>query len=133
MKGHARTIMTERVTAVAPDTPVETIAKTLVSAHIGGVPVVDARAHVLGFVGERDLVATLIGRKARQATARDVMTQPLVVDEFETMDEVMRMIREGQSDHVVVVRNGRLVGIIAPFDVLKFFVEDVLPPPPEVG
>jgi CBS domain-containing protein len=133
MKGHARTIMTERVTSVSPETPIETIAKTLVASHIGGVPVVDARAQVLGFVGERDLVAALIGRKTPQATARDVMTQPVVVDEFETMDQVMRQIREGQSDHVVVVRNGRLVGIIAPFDVLKFFVEDVLPLPPEVG
>jgi hypothetical protein len=32
-----------------------------------------------------------------------------------------------------VVRQGRLVGIIAPVDVLRFYVDHVLPRPPEAG
>jgi len=46
---------------------------------------------------------------------------------------VMRIMREAAIDHVLVVREGRLVGIIAPLDVLRFFVEHVLPPPPDAG
>lgn len=133
MKGHARTIMTERVTTVPPGTPLEAIARTLVGERIGGVPVVDRGQRVLGFVSERDLVAALLGQVSAQATARDIMTRAVVVDEFDTTDEVMRVMREAVTDHLVVVRGGRLVGIIAPGDVLRFFVEHLLPPPPEVG
>jgi CBS domain-containing protein len=133
MKGHARNFMTERVTSVPPETPLEDIARTLVAGRIGGVPVVDKHGQVLGFVSEGDLVAALIARRSN-AAARDVMTvRPIVIDEFETSEEVMRVMREQQIDHVLVARQGKLVGIITPLDVLRFFVEHILPTPPEAG
>jgi predicted transcriptional regulator len=134
MKGHARNVMTEHVTSVDPATPLETIARIMVAGGFGGVPVVDDDHQVLGFVGEAELVGALLRDAGPQVKARDVMTRdPVLVDEFETTDEVMRIMREKQTDHLLVVRAGRLVGIIAPIDVLRFFVEHVLPPPPEVG
>jgi CBS domain-containing protein len=125
--------MTERVTAVTPDTTLEVIARTLVAGRFGGVPVVDDGDRVLGYVSEGELVSALLGRLGPQAKARDIMTTPVVVDEFDTTDEVMRIMREAAIDHVLVVREGRLVGIIAPLDVLRFFVDHVLPPPPDAG
>ena len=134
MKGHARNFMTERVTSVSPDTPLEVIARTLVAGRFGGVPVVERDGTVLGFVSEGDLVAALVGRASPQATARDVMTsRPMVIDEFDTSDEVLRVLRESRVDHLLVARQGKLVGIITPLDVLRFFVEHVLPVPPEAG
>jgi CBS domain-containing protein len=133
VKGHARNVMTERVTAVSPDTPLETIARTLVAGRFGGVPVVDGADRVLGYVSEGEVVSALLGRLGPHAKARDIMKTPVVVDEFDTTDEVMRVMREAAIDHVLVVREARLVGIIAPSDVLRFFVEHVLPPPPDVG
>jgi CBS domain-containing protein len=133
MKGHARNVMTERVTAVGPDETLEAIARILVAGGFGGVPVVDAASRVLGFVSERELVAALLNEPSAQARARDVMTSPVVVDEFDTTDEVMRVMREAHTDHLLVVRKERLVGIIAPLDVLRFFVDHVLPQPPDAG
>jgi CBS domain-containing protein len=133
MKGHARNVMTERVTAVTPDTPLEAIARTLVAGRFGGVPVVDRRDRVLGFVSEAELVTALLNQANPHATAREIMTAPVVVDEFDTTDEVMRVMRESRSDHVLVLREKRLVGIIAPLDVLRFFVDHVLPQPPDAG
>ncbi len=133
MKGHARNFMTERVTCVSPDTTLEAMARTLVAGRFGGVPVVDPGGQVLGFVSEADLVAALLARR-NQATARDIMSdRPVVIDEFETSEEVMRILREKQVDHVLVARLGKLVGIITPLDVLRFFVEHILPQPPEAG
>ena len=134
MKGHARNFMTERVTSVSPDTPLEEITRTLVAGRISGVPVVDRNEQVLGFVSQGDLVAALLARTSPEATARRIMTsRPVVIDEFETAEEVMRIMRESRIDHVLVARVGKLVGIITPLDVLRFFVEHILPMPPEAG
>ena len=84
-------------------------------------------------MSEAELVAALLNEVSPNATAREIMTTPVVVDEFDTTDEVMRVMRESHSDHVLVLREKRLVGIIAPLDVLRFFVDNVLPPPPDAG
>jgi len=133
MKGHARNLMTERVTSVEPGTPLEVVARTLVSGRFGGVPVIDEEDRVLGFVSEGDLVAALLHDAGPDSPARDVMTTPVLVDEFETTDDVLAVMREANSDHLLVVRQGRLVGIITPLDVLRFLVEQVIPPRPEAG
>ncbi|TMA49086.1 MAG: CBS domain-containing protein [Deltaproteobacteria bacterium] len=134
MKGHARTIMTERVTAVSPDTPLEGVARILVAGRFGGVPVVDRDGQVLGFLSEKDLMTALLQSSNADRPASDIMArEPTVIDEFETTENVMALMRDRQVDHVLVAREGRLVGIITPLDVLRFFVEHVIPPPPEVG
>jgi CBS domain-containing protein len=134
VKGHARNFMTERVSAISPDTPLEAIARTLVTGRFGGLPVTDQQGDVLGFVSEGDLAAALVRDASPLAPARTIMTRdPVVVDEFETSDAVIQLMRERKVDHLLVVRERRLVGIITPLDVLRFFVDHVLPVPPEVG
>lgn len=134
MKGHARNIMTHHATVITEDTSLGAIAGILVHARIGGVPVVDAHERLVGFVSETDLMGALLRSTDESVTARDVMsTPPISVDEFATSDEVMTILRERDIHHLPVVRSGRLVGIITPLDVLKFFLDKVLPPPPEVG
>ena len=134
MKGHARNVMTERVTAVGPDTPLEAVARIIVAGRFGGVPVVGPDGKVLGFLSEKDLMTALLQSSNADRPASDIMArEPTVIDEFETTDAVMALMRDRQVDHVLVAREGRLVGIITPLDVLRFFVEHVIPPPPEVG
>ena len=71
---------------------------------------------------------------ASTARAADFMSTPVVtVDEFDRIDEVMRVLRERSIHHLPVVRNQRLVGIITPSDVIRFLVEELLPPTPEAG
>lgn len=133
MKGHARNIMTHHATAVAVDTPLENIARLLVNAKIGGVPVIDHEENLVGFISETDLMITLL-RTSPQAVARDIMSHPpIAIDEFATTDEVLNTLRQGQIHHLPVVRNNRLVGIITPLDILRYFVEHMLPPPPEAS
>jgi CBS domain-containing protein len=57
----------------------------------------------------------------------------VVIDEFDTIDNVMATMAEHRVDHVLVARMGKLVGIISPLDVLRFFVDHILPQPPEAG
>src|SRR5437867_252048 len=111
MKGHARTIMTERVTAVSPDTSLEAVARILVAGRFGGVPVVDRDDQVLGFLSEKDLMTALLQSSNADRPASDIMArEPTVIDEFETTETVMALMRDRQGDHVRVARDGRPAG-----------------------
>jgi CBS domain-containing protein len=134
MKGHARNIMTNRVSAIEPDTPLGDIARLLAAGGFSGTPVVDEDQRVLGFVSETDLVEALLHGRGVDVAAAEIMSTPAVtVDEFERLEEVMRVLREHRIHHLPVVREGLLVGIITPADVIRFLVEQLLPIPPAVG
>lgn len=130
MKGHARHLMTERVLALAPGTAITDVVRTFTAGGLSGAPVVDEGDRVVGFVSETDLLGALLRGDPGGVTAGDLMTHPpIVADEFMTTDEVMSLLRESRIHHLPVVREGRLVGIITPRDILRYFVGQVLPPP----
>lgn len=132
MKGHARDLMSPRVARATPETPLRELVERLVGGPFGGLPVVDADDEVIGFVSETDVTSALL-RGEGSARAQDVMTTDVVtVDEFATSDEVMRLLEKRALHHLPVVRGGKLVGIIAPHDVLRFFLKH-LPPRPIAG
>jgi len=132
MKGHARNLMTDHVIRVEPDMTLADIGRVLVSGHHGGLPVVDDDERVIGFITESDVLDAVLRGVPDGTLVRDLMSHPvLVVDEFSTTDEVMSMLRDGKVRHLPVVRQEKLVGIITPHDVLKYFVQRVLPIPPE--
>ena len=129
MKGHARHLMTEQVFALAPDMRLSAVARLFTEHGLSGAPVVDADNRVLGFLSETDLLGSLLRGDQEESTAADVMARPaIVVDEFMTTDEVMAVLRDRSIHHVPVVREGRLVGIITPRDILKYFVDHAVPP-----
>ncbi len=126
--------MTERVSTITPNTPLPEIAATLVSQGFGGVPVIDESDCVIGFVSEIDLMDALLREDSHETLARDIMSSPAItIDEFAPADEAMTVLRECGIHHLPVVREGRLVGIIAPVDVLRFYVDHILAKPPEAG
>jgi CBS domain-containing protein len=126
--------MTERVKAVSPDTALPEIAATLIGEGFGGVPVVDQDDRVIGIVSEIDVMDALLRDDPNETLARDIMSSPAItIDEFAPAEEVMTVLRECGIHHLPVVREGRLVGIIAPSDVLRFYADQIVPKPPEAG
>jgi CBS domain-containing protein len=127
-------MMTTRVTAVVSDTTLGEIARLLAAGGFGGVPIVDDDQHVLGFVSETDLMDALVDGRGAEVPAAEIMSAPAItVDEFDRLDEVMRVLREYRIHHLPVVREGRLVGIITPSDVIRFLVDQFLPIPPDAS
>jgi CBS domain-containing protein len=132
MKGHARNLMVERVTATDVETSLADVGRLLTSTRFGGVPVTDD-SRVVGFVSEVDVVNAFLRDMDVTTPVREIMSKPaIVVDEFATTDDVMSILRESHIRHLPVVRHGRLVGIITPHDVLRFIV-DRIPPPQELA
>ncbi len=132
MKGHARNLMSEKVFAVTGDTPLAEIGRLFVLETVSGVPVVDGNERVIGFVSETDLLAALLRGAPEENVAHDVMSHPpIVADEFMATDDVLGLLRQAHIHHLPVVRDARLVGIITPHDILRYYVERTLPPEPE--
>jgi len=134
MKGHARQFMTAKVVIVSPETSLAEAARLLSQGEISGLPVVDAEGQVVGIVTETDLLNALLGSTAVETLIRTLMTESVVtVDEFTPADTVIRLLREKRFHHLPVMRQGEVVGLITPQDVIRFFVTHELPVPPEVA
>ena len=72
----AQDVMTTRVVAVAPDTPVTEIAKLLLERQISAVPVVSDDRRLLGIVSEGDLTHGLGQEGAKRSWWLDLLASP---------------------------------------------------------
>ena len=134
MKGHARQLMTIKVEVATPQTTLAEAARELGRLEISGLPVVDADGQVLGILTESDLLRALLEEKPVETPIGTIMTAPVVtVDEFTPADTVARLLRTHRVHHLPVTRQGAVVGLITPQEVIRYFVENELPVPPEVA
>jgi signal-transduction protein with cAMP-binding, CBS, and nucleotidyltransferase domain len=72
----AEDVMTTKVVAVAPDTPVTEIAKLLLERQISAVPVVSDDRKLLGIVSEGDLIHGLGQKGAKRSWWLDLLASP---------------------------------------------------------
>jgi CBS domain-containing protein len=142
----ARDIMTRPVTTVGPKVSLAEIARVLLSANVGAVPVVDESGHPIGVVSEWDLIglhaperearrdqwlamisegqslATMFVETTRPnaRTAEEVMSRPVVsVGETADLAEIARTLIEHRVKQLYVVTDDRLVGVIARADLTR--------------
>lgn len=142
----ARDLMTSEVVTVPPATPVLSIARLLAERGISAVPVLDGSGKLLGIVTEADLIRRLAGeadhptswlgslfasperdaaRYARThgATAEDLMSTDLAsVEPTTPASEVAHMMEDRNIRRVLVVQEGRLLGLVSRADLLRALV-----------
>jgi len=143
----AKDIMTTEVISVKRETPIKDVAKLLIDNKIGGVPVLDEQARIVGIISETDLVrkeknvhipsyiTVLQGvvflesfkkfeddiKKIAAYKAEDIMTPHVVsVMEDDDMDVVANiMIDKGVNRVPVVDSQKKLKGIICRYDLIR--------------
>jgi CBS domain-containing protein len=147
---NASDVMTRDVFSVSPETPVRTVAKLLLDKDVSAVPVVDANGAAVGIITESDLIRREMNRRAPSRAwwlemiaegedlapefldylgagdrpVRDVMTAPVIAVAEETPVQVIaEMLQEHRIKRVPVLRNGRVVGIVARADLLRALAE----------
>jgi CBS domain-containing protein len=142
----ARDVMRLDVISVRDDATLLEAAELMLRNKISGLPAVDASGHLVGVVTERDFLrqpgaAALKERprwsqvllrptpsadeelRFRDRTVREVMTaNAITVSESTPLEEVVRLMEEHQIKRVPVVRNGRVVGLIARADLVRAIV-----------
>lgn len=140
-----RDVMSSPAITAGPDATFAELVDTLLTADIGGLPVVDADGRLLGLVTEADLVAkeaygfgrrralSLVSdflrdrdpqwvRKGAGRVARDVMTGvPDTASPDEDLSAVARRMLENRHKRLPVVEDGRVVGMVSRHDLLRPF------------
>lgn len=143
----ARDIMTAPVITALPETTIRDLAALMTTHHISGIPVVTAEHELVGIVTEGDLLYKEVvprpheppavvrrlpiraiveahehARKAGGTRAFEIMSSPvLTVTETATVHEIAQVMVQHRINRVVVLRAGRVVGIVSRADVLKAF------------
>ena len=139
-------IMSKPVVSVHPDTPLREVARLMLDKGITAVTVIDDNGAPIGIVSEGDLIhPERAAREARRQSwlevfaegeplapelldwlhsqahsARAVMSAPVItVSEDTEVGEIARLLVAHQIKRVPVVRDGRLVGIVAREDLLR--------------
>lgn len=113
-------LMQDAVTSCTPRTQALTIAHLMMQRNLGSLPVVEADGALVGIVSEYDLLQAMIdGRDLQKIIATEVMTaHPVTVTEDQTLVQVADLFQDRYLARVPVLRNGKLVGILARRDLL---------------
>lgn len=118
---HVRDVMTEQVTIVRPDAPLQDVARIMRDEDIGSVPVADNDT-LVGMVTDRDIVVRGVANGGVEAsTARDVMSAQIrYCMEDQSVDDALRDMGELQLRRLPVVdRDMHVVGIVSLGDLSR--------------
>lgn len=121
MESFERSHYHRSVARVGLDACAVEIADTMEFQAIGSVVIVDDEDRPLGIVTDRDLTCRVIakGLDPEQARARDFMSQPLVTaDAKEPLERIAERMRETGVRRMPIVRDGKLIGLVALDDLL---------------
>jgi CBS domain-containing protein len=113
-------MMQDAVFTCGTRTDALTISRLMVQRNFGSLPVVEEDRTLVGLISEYDLLQAMIeGRDLRKVMAVEMMsTHPVTATEDMKLEEVANLFQDRYITRVPVVRNGKLVGILARRDLL---------------
>lgn len=117
-------VMSGRLVAVDYNRSCGLAAKLMAENQIGSVVVRKGEA-IVGIVTETDIVYRLVaeGKDPVQVTVESIMSFPIyTIEEISTVEEARKLMTENQVRHLVVVRQGKPVGVFSARNVLEFSV-----------
>lgn len=96
------------------------ISRMMTQRNFGSLPVVEEDRTLVGLISEYDLLQALIdGRDLRKIMAVEIMSSnPVTATENMLLEQVANLFQDRYITRVPVVRNGKLVGILARRDLL---------------
>jgi acetoin utilization protein AcuB len=121
MRTKIKDVMTRHVIDIDKNMVLADALKFFGKHRRGAYPVTHMNT-LCGIVSEHDLVKQIRGRTGLRV--EDIMVRrPIVVQESHEVREVAKMLSVGGFRRLPVVRDGELIGIITPRDILTFLTE----------
>jgi CBS domain-containing protein len=122
-------LMADIIVRIAPSATMLDAVDALSAGDVGVVAVME-RGKVLGVVSERDVVGAVAHRKPLESTlAVDVASKDLAwCDADSTVLEVAIEMSDRFIRHVLVERDGELVGIVSSRDLLGYYASEDIEP-----
>ena len=116
-------VMWNHIEPIRCGTPLTKVVKALLDNHVTGLPVVDEKRQVLGFVSEQDCLRSILVSSYHaegDPEVEDVMhTEPLtVVLDGSVVDVAEQMVKQKPKIYPVVDERRRLVGLLMRSQVL---------------
>lgn len=118
-------LMSFPVFAVAPDTPMQTVANMLHQQGCTGLPVLD-NGRLVGIISRRDFKKIRRQDRLRAPVKAFMNPQVITIEPGKSPIEAARMMVRHDIGRLPVVENGRLIGIITRSDAMTYFY-DLLP------
>ena len=136
----AEDVMTRKVVCIKPHASLLEAAQVMIDNQISGIPVVDPEEKMIGIITESDFLRSSQKRDARsrwfqvildpllsdnyakshRRKVEEVMSTDLAtVTEDTPIENVVNLMNQRHVKRVPVVRDGRLVGIIARADLIR--------------
>jgi CBS domain-containing protein len=120
----AGAIMTSDLITVRPEASIEDAIELLLGQQISGLPVTDDDGRLVGVITEFALLAVTYDRRVKNHTVSQHMTREVItVDIDDPVSRVADLCIVHRVRRVPVMKDGRLVGVIARRDVLRALVE----------
>jgi CBS domain-containing protein len=110
--------------SVSPQTSVYDAVQTMADKDIGALAVFGPE-RLLGIFSERDYARKIIllGRSSKDTTVGEVMSYPATsVTPQDTVEECLRMMTTYRLRHLVVVENGRALGMVSIGDLTHWIM-----------
>lgn len=119
--------MEDEVLFVRSTSNLEQAIQSMIKHRINGIPVVDEEMKVVGIVTEGDLIARseMFDRDFNPAElallrVTELMTRnPIVIDSEADINNAIAIFAATNIKQIPVIKNSRLVGILARKDVIK--------------
>jgi CBS domain-containing protein len=116
-----REAMTRDVKVVREDTSMKEVIATMIKFDISSVVVVQ-KERPIGLITHKDILTKVLQPQLIPATltARNVMSTGLVtIGEVASLEEAARLMVRKRFKKLLVVRDGKLVGIITSMDIVR--------------
>ncbi|MFA5398082.1 MAG: CBS domain-containing protein [Methanogenium sp.] len=113
-------IMSTKLETVHTADPLSDVVDRIVTAKIGGFPIVNGDDKLMGIITERDVLHVLTAYQS-ESLVEDVMTtSPRVITPGETMQSAAREMTRHKFRRLPVVSNDVLFGIVTAMDIMKY-------------
>lgn len=109
-------LMSSTVVTAQPHQSVEHVRDMLEKNHISSVPVVDSEGQPVGVISAIDLAHDL---KAGSPISHVMTEKVYTIPKYDDVSIGARIMRNHKIHHVVVTDEGKVVGILSAFDLLK--------------
>ncbi|PVY76787.1 CBS domain protein [Tamilnaduibacter salinus] len=112
----ASDVMWNHIEPIRCGTPLTKVVKSLLANHVTGLPVVDEKRHVIGFVSEQDCIHALLVSNYHSEgdpMVDDVMVStPYTISPETSVVDLAQKLEKEKPKVYPVVEGGRLKGIV---------------------
>ncbi len=113
-------IMVKNVVTIADDINMQKLCRLLTKHKISGLPVINKKDKLIGFVSERDVIAAVPNKGFMDKLVGDIMTKKAkTIGPDDPLTNASRIFSNTIYRHLPVVKAGKLVGVLSRTDVIK--------------